>query len=321
MKKILLIVTSVVLFSGIISCEKDGFYTPKKKICKIYCSYDEVFYDTDTTVATYSSSRFLSEQWEWKGRKLASRTFFYSDGSVAGKYSYTYDGKRLSRIDYISKGESGTYTTYTIFTYDGNELVQADWYFDGHYGSVARFSHTDGKITAVDIFYVYKSNSMGISNDVMLNMLMPPDIQMSYAYRRICAKEGENPNNYRIEISWRENNIHKMCFINNDGVETCEFSYDDKNNPFYGMGVMWIDISAGTYNMVEQPVCSGGYDRNNIVSATITNTLDGRVNASYTYTYKDDYPAICMVKNYYCGSSDVFAPTELTCYYEYEYLK
>ena len=305
MKRTFLIATAALLLLGITSCNKDqdGVYNPKKKISKIYCSYD--YQDGDES--SISAPRYMSEQWEWNGKQLLSRTLFDTDGSIDGKYTYTYEDKRLSRIDYTNMSPAAA-SSYTTFSYDGKELIQADFYYDGRLESTARFTHTDGKITAIDFSGELKG---AIHNsNAMLNMIMPMEIQMSNAYRRLNAKKAMKSDKCRIEMTWTGKNISQMTSNAEGETLTYAFTYDDKKNPYYGMGVEWI--SALVEPEISEPELSV-YDKNNVLTATYTSGLF-RETATYTYTYKDDYPATCSIKDTY---SDFVSTTR----YEYEYLK
>ena len=100
------------------SCHKDGVYNPKEKISRIYYQG-----------SGQSAEKQLSELWNWDGKKLSTITYYYNTGEIEGTEKFSYDGKRLSRIDYISDFGDGS---YLLFTYDGRKLDKVEVYARGN---------------------------------------------------------------------------------------------------------------------------------------------------------------------------------------------
>ena len=65
------------------SCQKDGVYTPKKKISEIYYKYS-------------SGNKTLEERWHWNGNLLEKVQYFW--GGENGTVFYKYEKKRLIEI-------------------------------------------------------------------------------------------------------------------------------------------------------------------------------------------------------------------------------
>ena len=290
------------------SCQKDqdGVYNPKKKISKISSSSSST--PSDASGYAYDNPMCLNEQWTWDGDKLASRTLFDADGEAAAQFTYSYDGKRLASIAYTTNG----YSCKTDFSYDGKKLSSAEHYSDGrHYCSV-QFSHTNGKISAIDITYhrfVGKNAFIGTS---MLDMLLPLDIQMSGVSRQANAKGESEEHIAKIELTWDGNNITKMVSTLEGDVQTGVFTYDDKRNPFCGMGVMYLHLLVDIDDWRQEPSYFV-YDRNNVLTCEYTHS-SARTSTTYTYTYEDDYPTTCTT-----NWMDVQSNNR-TYRYQYEYL-
>lgn len=322
MKKIFFIAAATaMLLLSMTSCNKDqeGVYNPKQKISKIYYS-GSITYNDDGE--TYSTPRYLSEQWEWDDNLLKSRTILSSSGSISERYTYTYEKKRLTRIDYTAVADAGRPAQYTTFSYDGKELVQADYYYDNRLEETVRFIHTDGKITAMDISYV-GGKGLKHSDNAMLDMLLPLDLQMSNAYRQMNVKNAtKDANVNRVEVSWTGNNISMMRMSYEDYTQTCAFTYDDKKNPYYGMCLLWSYIYEELDEMLDSPEYGSTYDKNNILTATYSDSEYYEETCTYTYTYKNDYPENCTInRNRSRGGGFLDYGYKGTDRYEFEYLK
>ncbi len=105
---ILCIICIAVFFTA---CQKEGVYSPSKKISKITCHYVDANIDNvgETTV---------TQQWVWN--KNGTVKEIKTDKGVTYKFTYI-KMKRLVRVDIIqSLGQS--YYDYYEFIYDGETL-------------------------------------------------------------------------------------------------------------------------------------------------------------------------------------------------------
>ena len=109
------------------SCQKDGMYTPKKKISKIYTSKD-------------GGDRILQETWNWDGKVLTSITLNDDDDVTI---NFNYDKKQLSSLTYGDEK--------IIYTYDG-KLIEKITFMDGNEEIASYTFKHDGKfISGVDV--------------------------------------------------------------------------------------------------------------------------------------------------------------------------
>lgn len=312
MKKIFFIAAAAMLLLSMTSCNKDqdGVYNPKQKISKIYESSNWTYNDGDT----YNTPRHLSEQWEWDGKMLTSRTLFFESGSISSTYTYTYEDKRISRMDYsdLTQNVQG----YLTFAYDGKELVSADLYegWNGRLDHLCtyRFTHTDGKITAIDAAYVDKGSHGNLNSSMILDVVLPLDFQAKNIVTYKKAKDVSNV--YRYELTWTGNNVSQIRMTAGEYGGTIAYTYDDKKNPFYAS---W----RSTWLVEEDYVGVDIIQKNNPLTVTYNSTDYEQSNATYTYTYKNDYPETCTENRKRSISGDPDNGYTGTARYEYEYLK
>ena len=145
MKKMVSIVVRFLLISAVLfsftSCHKDGVYTPKKKISRIYSQIS-------------GQTKMLTEQWTWK-ENLLSKIDYYYNGTYSHTNRYQYDGKQLTKV-LIDGGE-------IRFTYDGSKLEKMEMWFSGSLFWKAKVTHEGNKIveiefTEYDVYTVMKSS-------------------------------------------------------------------------------------------------------------------------------------------------------------------
>ena len=85
------------------SCHKEGVFNPKKKISKIYTSSSYTFNGNTTTF-----DKTLSEEWTWNKNNTLAKIDAHGSLSETTE-TYTYDKKRVTRIDGVSTNTSGPY--------------------------------------------------------------------------------------------------------------------------------------------------------------------------------------------------------------------
>ena len=107
--------------------EKEGQYTPEKKISRIY--------------SDYGYGKTLREIWRWNDNLLQSIDH-YSSGSVSWVEEFTYnDNNQIVRVEDFLNGETMEYE------YDGSNISKAIYYDEGSMEYELSFKYTDNKIT------------------------------------------------------------------------------------------------------------------------------------------------------------------------------
>ncbi len=282
MKKITWLLTVFVLVFAFTSCNKEGKFSPKKKIDKIY-------YEQNNS----NQGRTLSEMWHWNGKQLQSIDY-YSNGALYSTNNFTYTKGRITRIDDYKNSE------YVEFIYDGGKLSKCSRYYEGKLIDECVFKHKGNKIVSISetYFYYYKQENKDlkiVSNP--LRFVLSESIVRVLDKNRAKAADSKGSQTYTTDIEWDKDNISKVKVVDGNVIEEGKYTYDKKNNPFYGMLDEYFDHSY--------------FSKNNEISATFTDYYEGEVSTSvtnYTYTYDGNYP---IVKH------AVYDYESWTYYYEY----
>lgn len=296
MKKILTILAiacAAFIFAG---CQKDGVYNPSKKISKIYYT-------------STSGVKSLDQIWTWNG-KLLDKIDHYYYGTFGHTYNFTYDGKRLTRMDCYK------YNEYIEYKYDGSHLSEANVFSSGSLRLIYKFTYKSGKLESM----TYTATSKGNNEKMEINPLtfvFGPEISQSIerAQKIYAAKnnaKGTYTENYKF--TW-ENGEVSQCVISyhgdgSYGEHTIKYTYDKKKNPFIGALIEFYPES----NMLSGSLC-----KHNITKADDTYMEDG-VMATWSttcdYSYdKSNYPISKRETGIYNGE------VETGGLYEYEYVK
>ncbi|MCR4811984.1 MAG: hypothetical protein K5867_05235 [Bacteroidales bacterium] len=295
MKKIFFIAAASMLLLSMTSCnkQKDGVFNPKQKISAIYHAYREQgsWYNSATYMwedeDPYVTPMHKSEEWVWDGKQLQQIRYFSEDGTIDDTETFTYDGKQLVRVEY-DYGDDREYTTYE---YDGKELASAKFYVDGLLYISYEFTHTDKKITDITMTeYDYDKSVTDIARRQLssLRSILP----MGQIGEKVIANcearlKTKAASTYitRISLTWTSNNITRITYKWSDGdIDTDDFTYDNKKNPYYGLLNSEGEITP--FYSSENNVLTYGsyayvyeYDRNDYPTSRVS---------TYTYTYSSD---------------------------------
>ena len=286
----------------LVSCNKEGQYSPKKKIDRIYYSevrtHEENDENTGTTTHTDSTYR-LKEDWEWDGDKLKSIRYYNSLGDLSTVENYIYDGKRLSSIKWSDD-------VYCSFHYNHGKIDSINYYYGPNLMESYAITHSGGKISQISLIEGY--GSKGMSSPYAMNafrFLIPNANMESFTQMLSCMRskmETKGEATFIIQFEWSGRNIQKMTYIHDSSnSETFEFEYDNKRNPYYGL----FDME----EFADKPFLS----KNNITHETNADHVT-QSEFGYTYTYDGDYPATQS-----CSYTDVFGDHYTqTLFFEYK---
>lgn len=257
MKKLLLaLVALTFLFSA---CNKEGVYTPKKKLSAVY--YQKAG----------NEQKDLYEELQWDGNKLACRI---SKGSVVDIYFDdvelvpTYEGKRIVRVDEKISGE------YVDYYYDGKLLTKLV-YHSGDKTAEASIEHKDGKISRV-FFPAAKATGEDVTAKLMRAFVPQEQI---LAVQKVLKQNGKYLVGRAAEVVWTWNGdnvvkVSQSIFEDDGQVLLCyesELTHDNNLNPY---AVCWADF--GSESQIAQQSYGCTYftlSKNNIVRIEHTNTI------------------------------------------------
>lgn len=313
MRKHLSLVTIMLILSmifGFTSCKKEGIYKPKEKISKIHYEYSEKYYYGGELTHNYSSSKRLSEKWNWQGKKLMQ--IEHSDWP----YNFSYKGNQLEKIEY---GDIIATFTYNKSLYEKIEIKENDKDIliitvDQREGdNITRFFF--------EIFYEsndfdYMSNKASKVNETAANSRIEPILQIvlprhftNFVSKNIDKKRQKSivSDRYTVEMKYEKNNVVEQKIIDSDGnFETYIFTYDTKKNPYYKS--IHTSIDGGDGNTFVQ-------SENNILTTYDKDSPEDI--RKYVYEYDGDYPKT-RTENYSSGDEWFRSERTYTYYYEYE---
>ena len=220
MKKFIVIVIAALFFC---SCQKEGQYTPNKKIAQILS-----IYASESGNSSYSES----EIWNWEGRQLTAIET-YHDSMLMETMQFTYGSdKRLAKAVLTYKHAPLDPQTYT-FSYSGAQLATIDL---NNGEATYTISHQDDHISMLEIEYTRNSGS----NFKMLSWLLPREaaqaIEASCAQPETGSAKGSGSKELAkktVAMEWSKNNISHIHVYGDEYSMTYDLSYDKKRNPYY----------------------------------------------------------------------------------------
>lgn len=289
MKKFRPVAMLLALFvvASMTSCTKEGVYTPKEKIKRMYVS------------STYSE-KYLSQSWNWDGKLLKSINHYSSNGTLSWTEDFTYDGKRLVRVDNFLGSE------YTTYEYDGKYLKNANYYYRGNLEATSSYEYSNGKMSKMTItYYDSKSGTMGH----LESSYIPFQDEVVKACNKCMAKLQSNNLEKALDMityqfTWEGNNVSKIVAMEDGDMATVAIQYDSKNNPLKGFHSLYSDVDDDMGPVVIR-------SKNNVTKMIATYEGENEV-LDYTYQYNsDDYPVMQIEK--YPGED-----YQHIVYYEYE---
>lgn len=251
----------IALFSA---CSKDpeGVYNPSKKIQKIYEVND-------------NGVKELNEVWNWDGDLLTYINCV--DESYPYTMTFSYDSKnRLVAID-----EEGSHSE---FIYDGKYLQKIVSTSAGIEVGTMEFEHEKGKISVIKISDIFNGADLDIKVAATPLRLVIPEAYpaMEKAIQK-CSKEAKDAP-IIMKLNWKGDNVSSVdiTFSSWDMTmtQTTELTYDNKNNPMYGLfSAIGSDVATNLFVNKNNPL-------------TIKNTYMGIeiISSDFTYEYEGNYP-------------------------------
>lgn len=308
--------------------EKEGVYSPKKKIAKVYESSSYIYgWQEDVSRVwhydTSASPKTLSEEWTWDGNKLSKITF-YETGSVTMKgdisdiVSFTYDGQQVSRIE--------GYDEYMTITYDGSKLKQVQLFeTDGNkLQATMDFVHDGKKVTKINItgedddIDFAKSSTLHLEK-VLFRGILPT---VDQADRVVAAIDKTVKNNgskgmmtVSMELTWTGDNVTGISMSYMGMAVTVTFSFDNKNNPYQNFLFGLILTEDGSMII---------FNENNVTKSVMKMQMSYMGQSyteteeeNYSYTYDGNWPITRTMTSAY-EEDGYFGQSEVVTYFEYK---
>lgn len=296
-----------------VSCSKDssssdnnggGNQITGKRISEIYYSNVEQSYfsndngQTWSYVGSTSTDNNLVRVWHWEHDKLTSVDYYYQDHlDGIDKLNYNNEGL-VSEIVYYVDGEE---SESVEFSYNGAAISQIKYFDHGTLESSYDVSYENDKPIRITCTYMSENKTMSKHGKSFMENMFKTD--------EISSKDGILP---YTELAWIDNNMTKMYVFDSDLEYFVTYTYDNKNNPYYGRNSSTaLMLAWGSSYQLSQ---------NNALSETY-NVYGDLYTVDYTYNYSDNYPTDYKYpyENIYEYSVYLFKYTGETTY-SYSYL-
>lgn len=291
LKSAAMLLLGVLVLTSLSSCkkeEKEGVYTPKMKIQRVY------------NASTYTE-KYLSQSWNWDGKLLKSIDHYWSGGSLSWTENFTYESKRLVRVDDYINSE------YVTYSYDGKLLKSADYYYKGSLETSTAYTYVDGKLSKMVIsdFSSKKSKKDShLQNTVLPFQSEVAEIVSKFMAEAAAGRTEKDIDIYTLQFNWEGDNVSKLTITLEGYLATAALQYDSKNNPLKGFHNLYSDTDEleGMLN----------WSKNNVTKMIVTESDGENEVIDYTYQYNDnDYPTMAIQRY---ADEDYQA----TRYFEYE---
>lgn len=271
MKKFYLVFAVVMLALAFASCHKEGQYKPKKQISRVLYS-------------SQSTNKYMSQSWTWDDKKLSKIDHFSSNGSLSWTEYITYDDKnRISRVDDYGYNESVEYK------YDGKNLKSVDYFDEGKLEKTVNITYSGKKISKLEYIIYPTSKTTEAKHLTSLFDDIENKINERFEHAKSNHQKDATVNNETrtVDIVWDGDNIAKTTYTltrggtydSGDVVYNILYTYNaesvytyDKNvNPKYGLRNLYCVTEAFDDNS-ETMSC---FSKNNLTS------LSNRWNDTY----------------------------------------
>lgn len=271
MKNFYLVFAVAMLAFIFVSCHKEGQFKPKEQI-------DRVLYSSSST------TKYMSQSWTWDGKKLSKIDHYSSNGSLSWTEYITYDDKnRISRVDDYGYNESVEYK------YDGKNLKSVDYFDEGKLEKTINVTYDGKKISRLELvnYQTNKTTEAKHLNSLFAGIENKINERFENAKSNHFKATTVNNETIYVDIVWDGDNIAKTTFTLTRGgtydsgeilynvlytynVESV-YTYDKNINPKYGLRNLYCVTEAFDDNS-ETMSC---FSKNNLTS------LSNRWNESY----------------------------------------
>ena len=267
-----------------VSCNKEGQYSPKKKISKI--SYSEMekdeFWDGHSWITDEEEllPAYVGQVWNWNGKQLESIDYYDYDGTFVATDNFSYNGKQLSTISW----STGRYD----FIYEKGKLSSIEYYYGDTKSAVYDITRDGKKISKIT--YTVINSVRGAEVHPLPSCVLGLNIPTPKSKHSDASADPKGSTTYEYSFEWNGDNVSDMVYTSPLYSARYSYTYDNKLNPFYGL---WNeDAVEGEFD------AETGFSilmfKNNIAHCTVTDE-DESFDLEYTYTYQGSYPTTATV--------------------------
>lgn len=282
MKHISMALATLAIAVSFCSCnkEKEGTYTPEQKLATVYVE------ETDNESGEWTThGRFMTEKYAWEDDRLTSISYFHK-GTPTVVETFNYDkNNRITGSTYSGSGY--TSDCYSEYIYSGKKLSTINIYYKGRLSETYKFTHTNGKITHIDMELGQSSNEKQLLTINPLRHILPQ--QATEILDHVLYTQKNNSKNdfsYSFDLVWDKDNIASLRADLMDQSIKLSYTYDNKNNPYRGfLGSENLENSTFSgFNMfsLNNPLTING--------ETSAQDETNQYSATYSYLYDGEYP-------------------------------
>lgn len=277
----------LLVMASLFSCTKEGVYSPKKKIQRVYKS-------------STSTDKYLRQSWDWDGGLLEAINYYSSGGSLSWTENFSYDGKRLVRVDDYLGSE------YVTYAYDGKQLKSANYYYKGNLEASTAYTYANGKLSKM-VMTEFGSKKSG-KDSHLKNKILPFQSEVVEAVNEFMAKSvvsrmEKDIYTFTLQFTWDGDNVSRFVATEEGYMATATLQYDAKINPMKGFHNLYSDVDDDIML---------NWSKNNVTKMIVTNSEGDNDVINFTYQYNnDEYPTM-VIERY---ADDDY---QYTTYYDYE---
>ena len=276
-KHIPLALCAIVMLLLAASCEKEGVYSPEKRISKIY-------FDV-------GNGKQLEQEWTWKGKRLEAISF----PRRAYELRFLYNGKQLTSITQV-----GVKNMYYRFRYNknGQRLDSLDVYADNpdqnpnvlHYAHYDFSYNDEGLISGVEEVILNSGWFDEKALALVLQCAIPglPEVTARQLFKTDTRNKGDKSVWYRCSISFTYSgeNVTECLLLDDLYKKSYSFTYTDYRNHSYKLFQSANFASSGLYSRNLVKTCH--YEEK--VPSEPQEYYDYYQDTDYQYEIEDQYP-------------------------------
>lgn len=254
MKRLTTVILAIALIAfAATSCQKEGQYKPTKKV---------------STLTVKQKDKVIFVEFKWDKDKIVEQV--EESNSISHVTTFSYDSKnRISEIK--------DYETRFSYIYDGKYLSKIEQFLNNTLVCTYNVIHENGYITRIDYTIFRRNKGEMDMNHIDPFFFLPSAV--SQDMKASIQNSKSDADNYYI-FTWNlKHELEEMLHAGN-GVTRYNYTYDNKNNPFYG----WLNTMSFDFDFM--------FSKHNVVKKRITNISYGDEKSviNYEYTYDGAYP-------------------------------